>query len=58
MWIHRYLIEYLNVEEPSEESMEKLFREVQHHALTSHFLWGIWSLVQYELSSIDFDFGR
>lgn len=57
-WIQRYLIDYLNVEKPSEESIEKLYREVQHHALASHFMWGIWSLVQYELSSIDFDFGR
>ncbi|XP_072941683.1 ethanolamine kinase [Epargyreus clarus] len=57
-WIRTYLSEYLEEDVPSTLHIEKVYKEVQQLALTSHFLWGIWSLVQYELSDIDFDFGR
>lgn len=57
-WIRTYLSEYCDVEKPSEEEVEKVYKEVQRLSLASHFMWGIWSLVQYELSDIDFDFGR
>lgn len=56
-WIKEYLTEYLSAT-PTPHDVEKVYTEVQHHSLASHFLWGIWSLVQYELSDIDFDFGR
>lgn len=56
-WIRIYLSEYLN-SNPSEAEVENVFNEVQYHILISHFLWGIWSLIQYELSDIDFDFLR
>ncbi|XP_050681871.1 LOW QUALITY PROTEIN: ethanolamine kinase 2-like [Leptidea sinapis] len=49
-WIRTYLMEYLTV--------TNLYEHVQHLSLASHFLWGIWSIVQYELSDIDFYFGR
>ncbi|KAM3968238.1 ethanolamine kinase 1 [Aphomia sociella] len=57
-WIKVYLSEYLDVDTPSESEIKKVYTEVQRHALASHFLWGVWSLVQFELSDIDFDFGR
>ncbi|XP_063823448.1 ethanolamine kinase [Ostrinia nubilalis] len=57
-WIHTYLTEYLNTDNPSGQDIDKVYTEVQQLSLASHFLWGIWSLVQYELSNIDFDFGR
>ncbi|XP_068628045.1 ethanolamine kinase [Battus philenor] len=56
-WISTYLSEYLNKEKPNDTEVEKLYNEVQQLSLASHFLWGIWSLVQYELSDINFDFG-
>ncbi|XP_041973074.1 ethanolamine kinase [Aricia agestis] len=56
-WIRTYLAEFLD-SAPSTEEIEKVYREVQCLSLASHFLWGVWSLVQYELSDIDFDFGR
>lgn len=56
-WIKVYLTEYLNAI-PSEAEITKVYDEVQQMALASHFLWGIWSLVQYEHSDIDFDFGK
>ncbi|CAH2063341.1 unnamed protein product, partial [Iphiclides podalirius] len=55
-WIRLYLSEYLCQESPGDAEVEKVYVEVQQLSLASHFLWGIWSLVQYELSDIDFDF--
>lgn len=57
-WLKVYLKEYLNVDEPTEEQVHKVCVEVEQLSLLSHFLWGVWSLVQYEHSSIDFDFVR
>ncbi|XP_049865022.1 ethanolamine kinase [Pectinophora gossypiella] len=57
-WIQTYLTEFNCGVAPSDEQVEQVYREAQHHCLASHFLWGIWSLVQYEHSSIDFDFVR
>ncbi|XP_045763880.1 ethanolamine kinase [Maniola jurtina] len=57
-WIRIYLAEYLDNPTPSEEQIEEIYKDVQRLSLASHFKWGIWSLVQFELSDIDFDFGR
>lgn len=57
-WITVYLAELQNVETPDPKAVEKIYTEVQHMALASHYMWGMWSLVQFELSDIDFDFGR
>lgn len=56
-WLKVYLSEYMN-SDPTDEQIEKVYAEVHQLALLSHFLWGIWSLVQFEHSDIDFDFGR
>ncbi|CAG9791938.1 unnamed protein product [Diatraea saccharalis] len=55
-WLNVYLCEYLETDSPSVESVDKIYAEVQQLSLASHFMWGIWSLVQFELSNIDFDF--
>ncbi|KAG0249344.1 hypothetical protein BG011_009397 [Mortierella polycephala] len=39
-----------------EEDVKQLYREVNKFALASHFYWGIWALVQAQLSDIDFDY--
>lgn len=57
-WIKNYLEEYLETDLPTYADIERVFKEVQQLSLASHFMWGVWSLVQYELSDIDFDFGR
>lgn len=57
-WIKVYLAIYLDINHPSDAHVYKVYTEVQQMSLLSHFLWGIWSLVQYEHSDIDFDFGR
>ncbi|XP_023949336.1 ethanolamine kinase [Bicyclus anynana] len=56
-WIRVYLAEYLDSPSPPQTQVEDIYKEVQRLSLVSHFKWGIWSLVQYELSAIDFDFG-
>ncbi|KAK3818856.1 MAG: kinase-like domain-containing protein [Benniella sp.] len=40
----------------SEAELERLYREVNKFALASHFYWGVWALVQAQLSDIDFDY--
>ncbi|XP_013185648.1 ethanolamine kinase [Amyelois transitella] len=57
-WIRVYLTEYLQDEIPTESDIQKVYKEVQRLTLASHFTWGVWSLVQYEHSTIDFDFGQ
>lgn len=57
-WIRVYLEELMNVAAVSDEEVEKLLTQVSQMSLASHFLWGVWSLVQYELSDINYDFGR
>ncbi|XP_050671402.1 ethanolamine kinase isoform X2 [Leptidea sinapis] len=63
-WIRTYLTEYLTVTDGDGQGdmitheIDKVYEQVQHLSLASHFLWGIWSIVQYELSDIDFDFCR
>ncbi|GBP59522.1 Ethanolamine kinase [Eumeta japonica] len=56
-WLQVYLQTFLNNKNPTAEDINKLYLEVDQFSIASHFLWGIWSLVQYELSDIDFDFG-
>lgn len=40
----------------TDEEVEQLYREVNKFALASHFYWGVWALVQAQLSDIDFDY--
>lgn len=56
-WIAEYLKEFLD-SNPTPEEINKVYGDVQLHSLVSHFLWGVWSLVQFEHSDIDFDFGK
>ncbi|CAB3224945.1 unnamed protein product [Arctia plantaginis] len=57
-WLNVYLNEYLDNNKATDEEVSAVYLDVQRLSLLSHFLWGIWSLVQYEHSSIDFDFAR
>lgn len=54
-WLRAYLEEYKegNV---TDDDVEELYRQVNKFALSSHFLWSLWSLIQAEHSTIDFDF--
>lgn len=54
-WIKVYLEEYYG-REVSDVEIEKLYKDVNKFALSSHFLWSLWSLIQAEHSTIDFDF--
>lgn len=54
-WIRAYLEEYKE-SAVSNADVEELYKHVNKFALSSHFLWSLWSLVQAELSTIDFDF--
>ncbi|KAG0003330.1 hypothetical protein BGZ65_001806 [Modicella reniformis] len=40
----------------TEVELEQIYREVNKFALASHFYWGVWALVQAQLSDIDFDY--
>ncbi|KAJ3040800.1 Ethanolamine kinase [Rhizophlyctis rosea] len=41
---------------PSEEEVEKLYREVNMFGLAAHYFWGVWALVQAQVSDLDFDY--
>lgn len=42
--------------EPSELELEQLYLEANLFALTSHFFWGLWALIQAGVSDIRFDY--
>jgi ethanolamine kinase len=56
----RFLSAYLTaVKEgthPTDLELEQLYLEVNLFALTSHFFWGLWALIQASLSDIQFDY--
>lgn len=54
-WIRAYLEEYKE-SAVSDADVEELYKHVNKFALSSHFLWAMWSLIQAEHSTIDFDF--
>lgn len=36
--------------------IKTLYTQVQHFSLAAHFYWGVWALVQADVSDIDFDY--
>jgi len=55
-WLSAYLKSAKGGDEPSEEEIENLYLEVNKFAAAAHYFWTIWSLVQGEISDIDFDY--
>lgn len=55
-WLRIYLKKLKKNVEASEEEVQSLYSAVEKFSLASHFLWGVWSLLQAEHSFIDFDF--
>lgn len=55
-WIRAYLEEYKESEAIDPEEVTEMYKHVNKFALMSHFLWSVWSMVQAEFSTIDFDF--
>ncbi|KAJ2705543.1 hypothetical protein FB645_002332 [Coemansia sp. IMI 203386] len=53
-WFKAYL-DQANLDS-SLKSLEKMYVEVCHFQLASHFYWGVWGLVQASISDIDFDY--
>jgi ethanolamine kinase len=54
-WIRVYLEEFKQTP-VTEAEVEKMYKDANKFALSSHFLWALWSLIQAEHSTIDFDF--
>lgn len=55
LWIAAYLEEYKE-SAVTDVEVETLYKHANKFALSSHFLWALWSLIQAEHSTIDFDF--
>lgn len=57
-WLRAYLAEFQGCSEEliSELELEQLYLEVNLFGLTSHFFWGLWALIQADLSDIQFDY--
>ena len=54
-WIRVYLEEHKEAAVTDDE-VETLYKNANKFALSSHFLWALWSLIQAEHSTIEFDF--
>ena len=44
------------IDEPSEKELNRVCTEVTKFKLAAHFYWGLWALIQANLSDIDFDY--
>ncbi|XP_043949027.1 ethanolamine kinase isoform X1 [Drosophila biarmipes] len=55
-WLRVYLEEYLQRSHIQNEEVELLYVQVNQFALASHIFWTVWSLLQAEHSTIDFDY--
>lgn len=54
-FFRHYLSENSKVE-PTEEYLQKMYLEVNTFALASHFFWALWSIIQREMSEIQFGY--
>lgn len=57
-WLRIYLQCYNGTRNVSEDDVTKLYQQIQQFALLTHFFWGCWALIQYNYSTIDFDFSQ
>lgn len=57
-WLRVYLENYLQKTDITVDEIECLYVQVNQFALAAHFFWTIWSLVQAEYSTIDFDYAE
>lgn len=58
-FIRTYISEMGLDKEPgynAEETEEKILLESFTFALASHFLWGLWSIIQSDISTIEFGY--
>uniref|UniRef100_A0A673JQ48 ethanolamine kinase n=3 Tax=Sinocyclocheilus rhinocerous TaxID=307959 RepID=A0A673JQ48_9TELE len=59
-WLRAYLEAYEEYKsqgtQVSNTEVEVLYVQVNRFALASHFIWGLWALIQAQYSTIDFDF--
>ncbi|KAH8316836.1 hypothetical protein KR074_011119 [Drosophila pseudoananassae] len=55
-WLRVYLEEYLQRSQLKNKDVERLYIQVNQFALASHIFWTVWSLLQAEHSTIDFDY--
>jgi len=54
-WIHEYL-RCKTGQDPSEDEVETLLTSVSQFMMCAHLQWSIWSVIQAENSTLDFDF--
>lgn len=54
----RWVKGYLNNENASEDEVNGLIREIRMFYGLPGFYWGIWAMIQSEISNIDFDYGK
>ncbi|XP_030379490.1 ethanolamine kinase [Scaptodrosophila lebanonensis] len=55
-WLRVYLESYLQRSNIESDEVEKLYIQVNQFALAAHIFWTVWSLLQAEHSTIDFDY--
>ncbi|XP_060074490.1 ethanolamine kinase 1-like [Ylistrum balloti] len=59
-WLHSYLqawnLAHDNSDDISQTELERFYVYVNKCALTAHFFWGVWAIIQAKYSTIDFDY--
>ncbi|GAB0096001.1 Ethanolamine kinase [Sergentomyia squamirostris] len=55
-WLRVYLETFSHPQTISQSDLNRLYVQVNKFALASHLFWTVWSLIQAEHSTIDFDF--
>ncbi|KAJ3329126.1 hypothetical protein HDU76_008565 [Blyttiomyces sp. JEL0837] len=57
-WLTTYLTEFNGGKPPTQDELSSAYAEVNKYALAAHMFWGVWALVQAEISDLDFDYAE
>ncbi|KAG9485504.1 hypothetical protein GDO78_008533 [Eleutherodactylus coqui] len=61
-WLWHYLCACRRLKgeegEPQDKEVDHLLIQVNQFVLASHYFWGLWALIQYRFSDIDFNFAQ
>lgn len=52
----RHYLSQQSDEDPTEECLDQMYKEANTFALASHFFWGLWAIVQKDMSEIEFGY--
>lgn len=56
LFVRRYLSSLNKTENVTEEEVDAVIKEIRAYTLASHMFWGIWSVFNSVMTTIEFDY--